>query len=453
MLEALQRASGDLNESVNDCIEQLSQYNLGLQQSIVDQLRQVTERFRSFSDNKDADLGAHRRSIIARLREFEQSQYDALTAASASVRESIGAHAREAEAKISEMVEDSLNELEEMLKEPTAALEAGSTGSASEIEKQAGEYREQIARAASEGEDALARKAQDFESELAETVSEWKELISQKVEAAQAKFKERSAELTDELTKLVEESLNELRSTYESGKANIAAAIESGRSGADSTYSAWKTEIAEIYETFTAEQSEGRRSFEANGTADFDRKIAEAKVELADISGEARDKIQDAHRTSQESLNRLEQEYKHKFQSILSRFETAVAETARRSSSASALQQSSARGLQDKLRSQLNQQVVEIAKMVARLSQQLESEYVKSGQNMEDTIENIATASVESLEKCVQGMKNDLKKVTKSFQDELESLESDLSDIQIAGKKAAEMVMTYRSAMLSLGND
>src|SRR5262249_30747891 len=130
-----------------------------------------------------------------------------------------------------------------------------------------------------------------------------------------------------------------------------------------------------------------------------------------------------------------------------------VSETSRRAGLTSSIQQRASDELHEKLKVNLSDQGAEMLRIVRKLTEQLEGEYVRVSRGLDERVDTIRSAAVESLEKQVNVMKQDLDKLTRSFQHELTDLNIQADELEEAGKAAAVFVMAYRSSLLSLDSE
>jgi len=453
MLDALHKASAELSQAVSDCIDQLSAYNLGLQQSLNEQLQQIHEKFQTFIEQNSDELENHKEKLLEKLSEFEQSQIETIASSGDSVREALAAHTGRLKDDISHLVEQRLEELEEILTVPEQQISQQSETSVSQLSENTEQYQSRVDTSAQSGEELVASRASAFEADLEKLVDEWKQSVNDRFENAQRDFQERNAQVSKELEKFVEDTRLELANGAAQAERAVQKALESGQEKIASAFTGWREDTDVVYESFLKVLKEKRSEIETTMRADLDRAATVGKDDINHLVSEARERIESAHKAYRGTLKRLEQDYQRRLDSLLSRIETTVSETLRRSHVSSSIHQRVAKDLLDKLKSQLAVRGSEILAQLEKLSQQLEVEYARSSQGTEERIDLISSSALDALDKQIYLMKNELKKISKVFQDELDELEAHVVDIEVAGKKAAETVMTYRSAILSLGGD
>ncbi len=453
MLDALNKASAELSQAVSGCIDQLSAYHLGLQQSLNEQLRQIHERFQTFIEQNSDELEKHKEKLLEKLQEFEQSQIESISASGDSVREALSAHTGRLKDAISHLVEQRLEELDDLLRLPEKQISDLSQTSSAGLSESTEDYRERVDKSSLTGEELVASRASEFEAELQKLVEDWKQSVNDKFENAQKDFQERNSKVSQELEKFVEETRLELTKSAAQADRTLAKAIDAGQEKISCSFTVWRDDVDAVYQSFLNVLKDKRGEIETIMRADLERAATIGKDEITHLVSEARERIESAHKAYRGTLKRLEQDYQRRLDSLLSRLETTVSETLRRSGVSSSIHQRASKDLLDKLKSQLAVRSAEILAQLEKLSQQLEVEYARSSQGTEERIDLICSAALDSVDKQIYLMKNELKKISKVFQDELDELETHVVDIEIAGKKAAETVMTYRSAILSLGGD
>src|SRR5262245_44916980 len=184
MLDALHKASSELSQAVSDCIDQLSAYNLGLQQSLNEQLQQIHERFQTFIEQNSDELENHKEKLLEKLTEFEQTQIETIVSSADSVREALAAHTGRLKDDISHLVEQRLEELETVLKVPEQDISELSETSVSGLSENTEEYQARVDKAAMSGEELVASRAGELEADLQKLVDEWKQSVNDKFESA-----------------------------------------------------------------------------------------------------------------------------------------------------------------------------------------------------------------------------------------------------------------------------
>src|ERR1700722_1295772 len=89
MIEALDKASAELDKTVKACIEQLTNSNDALEKSLRTQLLKVIEQSKTFIDTSADDLTTHREDLLDRLNEFERSEVETMMSAARDVRQQV----------------------------------------------------------------------------------------------------------------------------------------------------------------------------------------------------------------------------------------------------------------------------------------------------------------------------------------------------------------------------
>ncbi|MBC7998823.1 MAG: hypothetical protein IAF58_12815 [Leptolyngbya sp.] len=182
----------------------------------------------------------------------------------------------------------------------------------------------------------------------------------------------------------------------------------------------------------------------------LDRKAQEVKEEIEHISQDASSKISASHKLFYSSLKRLEKKYFDRMDRLFTRFEAALAQEGTVTSGS---KPQSTNELRTLLSSRLQARGDEVIKSFQRHVEQIESEYSRSSQGYHDRIESIKTNAVESLEKQLRTMNQELERVNRNFKNGMSDLNIELPQIEERGKAAALAVKAYRSAMLSLEGD
>lgn len=453
MLEALDKASAQLSKHVNECIEQLSTYNYGLQKSLTDQLQQVTEKLHNSCVANSDDLVKHKEKLIQQLGDGGQEELDTILAAGQAVRQALSSYTQQALEKISQRIDAQLEDLRSLLEDPKGNLVQRADSAVGELKKAGSEAKSRLIQTSTEGEQSLLQQAQEFEAELQDIVSDWKDTIAAKVAACQERFAENARKVMDELSGVMQESSSALAQKAQAGEEFLKESVQDGTQKATATFKDWKQEIDSLHEHFNQALNEQKTALDETQRADLDQKLELAHKEINGTASEALEKLKSSHQLHQSTLEKLEQEYKRRLAAVLSHFDATVSETSRRANTASTVQQRVSADLMEKLNAHLNARGAEILRSLSRLSDQMESDYAKSSQGMSERIHEIQQLSADAYSKQVQSLKSEADKTSRSFQSQLRDFESQLAQIEEAGKAAAVTVMAYRSALLSLGGE
>lgn len=453
MLEVFNKASSELSRTVDMCSEQLTEYNLRLQKSLADRLAQIKEQFLVAAEGYQSEMESRKDKLSEQLEEFERAQVDTLVAAARGVRESLDAHAQQIEQKISRLVEQELVALKAALEAPGEQIPQIAGSASEQFREIAGTGKCRIEQTETKNEEDLTSRAQKLENELGELVVAWKDELYAKVEMHQSTFKATVENTTATLAKLAEENLATLKESFEEGARSIAGAVNSNQAESASTFAQWKQEMKEIHDAFSSALARQTDDFNKVNNSRLEYKTSEATGEINGICREAREKVQVSASLLSNSLARLEQDYRRRLDAVIAKLESTISETSRRTGLTSSIQQRASDELKEKLKANLSDQGQEILRLVSKVTEQLEQEYVRASRSLDDRVDTIRASAVESLEKQVHSMKLDLDKINRSFQHELSDLSMQADELEEAGKAAAVFVMAYRSSILSLDSE
>src|SRR4051812_18283238 len=118
MLEALAKASAELEKSVTAFTEQLISFNEGIQKSLEEELRAVHGRLEGCVRNNLDELGHNKHLMMKRLLDAERAELDSLSDAGRQVRASLNQNALQIEEKVQNFIEEQIQELKDFLHEP-----------------------------------------------------------------------------------------------------------------------------------------------------------------------------------------------------------------------------------------------------------------------------------------------------------------------------------------------
>lgn len=448
MIEALDKASNELDRTVKACIEQLTAFNEDLEKQFVVQLQKVLEQSGGMVDTHVEDLGARREEFLEKLAEFERTEMDTVTAAGRDVRQQITARAQQATDSISRLVDEQVTELRTLIDNPESHFAEFGDNKLEAAREVAVTGKERMEDKEVDCEKRITEKSQSIEQSIQTVIDETKRKIEGKLDSHSREFEEKIGDVVGKLNVIVAQTLSELEEKAESGARAIEASVDQGRNHLAENVENWKSDLERVRRSFEHNLQDERMAAQKAQSAKLERKLSEVKDEINHISQDASTKISASHKLFYASLKRLEKKYYDRLDRLLGRFETAIAQEAKLSSASPKTQSSTE--LKDVLHARLQARGTEVVKAFRRMVEQLESEYARAGSVSHERLDTIRMQAVESLEKQMRVMTGELDRITRSFNTELSELNSQLPQIEDAGKAASLAVMAYRSAMLSL---
>lgn len=309
----------------------------------------------------------------------------------------------------------------------------------------------QVSKQESDYAQRLTQKTQELEQSIKDVITSSKHAITQTLEKHDRDMGEKISLVLDQLSEMIQVAVDEISGQAEAGEKEMDVAMTTSKERLASQMREWQDDSENcrlnFYNLLQA-QAQKKQEEQANELA---HKVDLVKDEIATIAKDAEVKLGNSQKRFVNSLKRLEKKYGATLESLLSKFEKSLA-AENKLSQASVLMQT-APELRELLEARLNSRGKEIIKSMQRQVEQVESEYLRYSASSTERLEAIKSASVESLEKQLRIMTNELDRISRNFNGELAGLTNELPQIEEAGVAAAMAVTTYRAARLSFGNE
>lgn len=451
MIEALDKASAELDKTVQSCLEELSASNEALEKSLVNQLQKVVDQSKNFTESNVEDLTTHREELIDRLGEFERTEVETMVLAAREVRQQVALRGQQASASISKLVEEQIEELHSLIENPEARFANFHDKGAHELQGLINQSKLSIESDETSLEQALSQTASELDGKVQEVIRDTKKSIEDTLDKYNIEMEEKIASVVNQLSDVVSKTVSDLEQSAKAGSKKVEDAGNEGKNKLAEHLQQWTYECNSLSDSFKKGIDLDCANAEKSHHSKLERKVAEVKDEIVQIADEATTKITASHKLFFSSLKRLEKKYNDRLERLMAKFEAAVAEEAKIGSGSTTMQ--SAHELRELLHARLQARGQEILKSFHRQVELLESEYTRSGAGSSERLEQIRAAAIESLDKQVRDTKTQLDRTVRNFSEELGELNMQLPQIEEAGRAAALAVMAYRSAMLSFERD
>jgi len=450
MIEALDKASKELEGTVDSCVTQVREHSEGVEKALSARLRKFFEQSGNLLDGHVDDLANKKEEFIERLMEFERTELETLTATAKEIRQQVNAKAQQATDSINRLVEEQVAELKAYMNEPKPILHE-IVDARLEVVKEIGRASKDKVEESEAGlEKVISERAEEFDRGIFAVVDDSKRVVEEKLDEHNRQFEDKIQSVMTGLSDAVTAAGDELKDKAQEGREKVDAATERGRDRLFANLKMFSSALEEIHTGFVEQLKSDREVQEGVHKTKLDRKAQEVREEIEHISGDASTKIAASHKLFYSSLKRLEKKYFDRMDRLFSRFESALAQEGNLTSSSKPQSTGELRTL---LASRLQARGDEVIKSFQRHVEQIESEYSRSSAGYHERIESIKTSAVESMEKQVKSMTQEMARVTRNFNNGLSDLNIELPQIAERGKAAALAVKAYRSAMLSLEGD
>ncbi len=449
MAEAVEKASQEFEQIVKGCVREVKDFNEALEKTFLTRLQKVVEQSTNLVDENIDTMSTRRDELLERLSDIERQEMAKIVAESREARQQIADRGAQAARSLSKLVEEQLTQLRSLVEHPEAHYQDFSASNRAEVQAIAAEGKNQIESSESDAEQSISTQSREIEQAAQAAVEQQKAGVDSKLEDYSQEFEDKITDVLGELSELVDEMLDGLLDFSKKGVDKVEQAVEDNKLRIGEQIDSFKNDLSAVKENFELGMSEERESAERTHSTVLDRRVAEVKDEINQISITADAKIASSHKQFYNTLKRLERKYYDRLDRLFNKFESTILDEARLSSGPSARRLQSSHELREKLHLRLQSRGNEIVKTFKRQVEQVEAEFARSTATSHDQIESIRSQAVESMEKQVRVMRTDLDRTHRNFNNELSELALQLPQIEEAGRAAALAVMAYRSAMLS----
>jgi phosphotransferase system IIB component len=453
MMEALEKASIELDKTVNSSAEQLKTFNQSLEKLFSGQLSKLADKAASTVEENLDDLIARKEDYADKLGELTRQEASSIVLAARDVRQELAMLSQKTSSAVSEFVEEQIIQLSTLIDEPQKMLiELGESETAT-LNKVALKNKEKINEQQSEHEKRISDHMKSFEDRVQVVINTGKEKLEEKLQSYQTEFEKKISEVMDKLSKLSDKTLSELQDKITSGQSSLSSYNEIALKRLSQKVEQWQSDLSSIAEEFKTNISKDSERHEYLHSVKLQRKTAEVKEEIHGILEDVSSKLTASHKLFYSSLKHLEKKHYDKLERLFLNFEAALAKEANLNTSVGIYHSKATHELKDLLRSRLKVRGKEIVETLRQKADQIESEYTRSAASCNERLETIRAAAIDALDKQLRSTQLELERIMRGFGNELAELNSQLPQIESAGHAASLAVMAYRSAMLSFGSD
>lgn len=453
MIEALEKASRELEMTVNQCLQQLSSFAEGLDQSLSLQLDKVVKQSSHLVDSKGNVLEAKRDETIDSMADLEAREMDKLLSGSAEMRRNLAQRVQEAINDLAEVMETQLKELTELVDSPSSRLTEAARMKAIEIAKDGQASVTSIKERSQTYEDSMSDKASMVDEEAQKVIEEAKDETEGHLSNYSLQFDEKIQAVQDQLAEIVESAIADLQKLAKRGATTISDARQTNVQVMNEQVNEWQDQLVNLRDRFQQSSLEQQTKHLKNYNDEIERTLLSSQEEITRVAQGARKRMSVNQKLFLNTLRRAERQIGDDIERLLIKFEAAIAQESRVHLMVSGGKLSAGPEVLEKLSHRLKTHGAELIKTFKTQVEQTEQDFARSSQGSNERIESIRQSSVEALEKQVRIMRADLERITRAFQTELSDLNLRLPVIEESGRAAALAVMTYKSAMLSLEND
>jgi hypothetical protein len=454
MIEALEKASGELERTVDQCIQQLNSFSDGLEKSLSLQLEKVVAQSSHLVDTHGGDLEAKRDETLDAIGRLEGEQLETLLTASRDLRSRFSDRVREATEVLNEVMDVQLKELMLLVQSPQSDLYATVQEKLSDVTALTEERKSEIDFKSQQYESSMSERAKSIDDQAHKLIEASKAQVDQHLSDYSNRFDEKIIGVQRQLTEIVDEAVVDLKELATRGFKNIDEAKDTNHQVLSEHIEHWHSQLGGMKDRFQSTSLEQQSRFLRLYNDEVEKKLQSSQDEVTRIAARARQRLGTNQKLYLNSLRRVERKLADEIDRLFFKFEAALTQEAKINLSVGGNRPPSDAEIINKLHERLRSHGSEIIKTFRRQVEQTEGEFSRSSKGSNERVESIRASSVESLEKQVKSMRTDLERITRKFHNEISELGLKLPVIEEQGRAAALAVMAYKtSATLTLDTD
>ncbi len=455
MMEAVDKASQDLEATVKSSTEHLQAFNKSLADNFAQQLTKLVENALRASDKGAEELEARKEDFVERLLEIEQTEMETLVRVGKEIRHELDLSLRQAVTMISQLVEEQIQTLRPLAMNQHENFSSLIDKESETLKKVAREGAVNVANKQALFNKQLSQRMQEFESAAANILEETKQKLLEKTNQNREELEQRISQAKNELTNYAEEGKSELDEKVLKGSDSIGASGRKATKRLEDEVSNWQKEMSHIGEDFKQMLMADRDAFDQIHKTKLERQIEGVKEEIKIIGSEAQGRLSATHKLFQGSLRRLDKKYYERLDKLFQQFEAAIAQESK--VLGNVLRPNSPGQTSNELKELLNIRLkargLEIIKAFKRQVEVFDLEHARFSAGCRERIETVHSEAKDSFEQQLKLMNADIERVQRGFRVELSQLDLQLPQVKEAGHAAALAVMAYKRARHSFGTD
>lgn len=453
MIEALEKASAELERTVTLCLDQLHAFSEGIDSSLALQLDKVIQQSEHLVDSHGNDLEAKRDETLDTISDLETAEVDRLMQGAAAIRRRFADKVLEATDILTEIMEEQLHDLASVIDAPSANLYEISRERIARVTELASSGKDRVETVSQSYENGMSDKAKTIDDSAQSVIESSKAEVDSHLALYSSQFDEKIDGVQKELGEIVEAASKDIRALALRGIKTIDETRMTNSQVLDEHISHWQRQLLAMKDRFKQGSFESQSRFIKDYSNEVEKKLLAAQDDINRIAFSAKSRMAVNQKLVHNSLRRVEGKLSDEIDRLFIKFEAALAQESKINLMVSGNRLSANPEVIDKLNSRLRAHGAEVIKTFRRQVEQTETEFARSSAGSNERIESIRLSSVESLEKQVRIMRSDLERITRNFHNELSELNLKTPIIEESGRAAALAVMAYKSAMLSLEND
>ncbi len=262
MMEAVDKASQDLEVTVKSATDYLQNFNKTSAQNFAQQLSRLVENAVRATDKGAEELQARKEDFVERLMELEQTEIESLVRIGKEVRQEIDSSLRYAVSAISLLVEEQIDALKPIAMDQHENFSSLIDEESEDLKKLAEEGIINISSKENLSLKRLSQRVQEFEGITAQILKDNQESLLIKMRTSTEQLEERVNKAKSEIDKDSDKDKNELEERTMSGTELIASTGQNTIKRLSDEAENWQSEMTQIAADFQQMLGTDRDSFD-----------------------------------------------------------------------------------------------------------------------------------------------------------------------------------------------
>ncbi len=447
MLEALSKASAELEKTVNVLTDQLANFNQNLEKSFQDEVNSSKERMESALRQNLDGLLRDKESVMKLLAEFKQAEIEKVIMSGKMVRSGLAAQVEDTTRSLSSTVAGKITEIRGQLSQPEAEMKRKYDETHQALQATIAQASQALAQATVAEQQSISTASQQFDLKLAEVLSTGQAALEESFSRRRSELESQGDQVVGELAQKYDEVIGRLESSNHQGLLTV------GEKSAESVRNL--KQISDAGAEYFAEQDKNflasltNLSGLLNGLYEtrLNNLAAQSRTEINSAAQHAEECLINTKAELQMCLREFQRDYVAEFEGLFTKLEKTLEEFAKKKDSGAmrGLKEERVREQLQSLFRRLGQEMIDSSSAAAR---RLETEFQKSMDSFAQRIETAKTQSCESLDRESKLMQKELSRSFQEFDKQLQEMQAQTVQLESAGRDAANIVMTIRQANL-----
>ncbi len=291
MIEALEKASGELERTVNQCIYQLNTFTEGLDKNLALQLEKVVAQSGHLVETHGGDLESKRDETLDEIGKLESEQLETLLAASQDLRKRFAERVAEATEALGDVMQTQLSDLMSLIQSPQSNLYETASTKLSDIASTADERRSEIDFKAQQHEASMSEKAKSVDEQAHKVIESSKSAVDKHLTDYSARFDEKIIAVQRKLTEIVDSAIVDLKELAERGSSNIDEAKDTNHQVLNEHIEHWHTQLNGMKDHFQDSTLEQQSGFLRLYNDEVEKMLVQSQEDVTRIASRAKSRL------------------------------------------------------------------------------------------------------------------------------------------------------------------